>query len=126
LTLCIELSSFPFIFCFKLKGFAPSLSTKIPAFFCLDFRIKIECEEMCVYTFQLEPVFVFISLKLVKDYIFLIENNFTMIQKNEKAENLKNAKYHSVSIFILLTCVVIIILAQVSFKGDTVKNHILE
>jgi len=81
---------------------------------------------MCVYTFQLEPVFVFISLKLVKDYIFLIENNFTMIQKNEKAENLKNAKYHSVSIFILLTCVVIIILAQVTLKGDTVKNHILE
>jgi len=79
-----------------------------------------------VYTFQLEPVFVFISLKLVKDYIFLIENNFTMIQKNEKAENLINAKYHSVSIFILLTCVVIIILAQVTFKGDTVKNHILE
>ena len=49
-----------------------------------------------------------------------------MIQKNEKAENLKNAKYHSVSIFILLMCVVIIILAQVTFKGDTVKNHILE
>ena len=82
LTLFIELSSFPFIDCFKLKGFAPSLSTNIPSFFCLDFRIKIECEEMCVYTFQLEPVFVFISLKLVKDYIFLIENSFTMIQKN--------------------------------------------
>jgi len=81
---------------------------------------------MCVYTFQLEPVFVFISLKLEKDYIFLIENNFTMIQKNEKAENLINAKYHSVSIFILLTCVVIIILAQVTFKGESVKNPILE
>ena len=41
---------------------------------------------MCVYTFQLEPVFVFISLKLVKDYIFLIENNFTMIQKKEETK----------------------------------------
>ena len=78
-----------------------------------------------MYSFQLETVFVFYSLKLV-DYIVLIENNFTMIQKNEKAENLINAKYRSVSIFILLTCVVLIILAQVTFKGDTVKNYILK
>ena len=82
-----------------------------PSFFCLDFRIKIECEEICVYTIQLEPVFVFNSLKLVKDYIFLLINNFTMIKENEKAEKLANAKYHSISIFIFLTCVDIIITA---------------
>ena len=88
--------------------------------------MKIECDEMCVYTFQLEPVFVFNSLKLVTDYIFFIENNFTMIPKTAKAENSINAKYHSLSIFILLNCVVIIILAKVTFEGYTVKNHILE
>ena len=55
--------------------------------------------------------FVFNSLKLVNDYIFLINNNFTMIKENEKAEKLANAKYHSISIFIFLTCVDIIITA---------------
>ena len=68
-------------------------------------RIKIECEEIYVYTIQLEPVFVFNSLKLVKDYIFLIKNYFTMIKVNKKVEKLPNAKYHSISIFIFLTCV---------------------
>ena len=53
----------------------------------------------------------FNSLKLVKDYIFLIKNNLTMIKENEKAEKLINAKYHSISIFIFLTCVDIIITA---------------
>ena len=64
-----------------------------------------------MYTIQLEPVCVFNSLKLVKDYIFLIKNNLTMIKENEKAEKLINAKYHSISIFIFLTCVDIIITA---------------
>ena len=41
-------------------------------------------------TFQPEQVFN--SLELVKDYIFLIENNFKMIQKNEKAEKLNKCK----------------------------------
>ena len=80
---------------------------------------------MCLYTFQLKPVFVFISKISKRLYIFNRKQLY-YDTKNEKAENLKNAKYHSVSIFILLTCVVIIILAQVTFKGDTVKNHILE
>ena len=44
---------------------------------------------MCVYTFQLEPVFVFISLKLVKDYIFLIQNNFTILQKMKRRKKCK-------------------------------------
>ena len=51
------------------------------------------------------------TLKLVNDYIFLINNNFTMIKENEKAEKLANAKYHSISIFIFLMCVGIIITA---------------
>ena len=92
------------------SSFEQLISPKAPSFFCLGFRIKIECdcEEICVYTIQ-QPVFVFNSLKLVKDYIFLIKNNLTMIKKNEKAEELMNAKYHSISIFIFLTCVGIII-----------------
>ena len=64
-----------------------------------------------MYTIQLEPVFVFKSLKLVKDFIFLIKNNLTMIKEYEKAEKLINAKYHSISIFIFLTCVDTIITA---------------
>ena len=76
--------------------FAHLISRKAPSFFCLDFKTKIECEEIYVYTIQLEPVFVFNSLKLVKDYIFLIKNNLTMIKENKKAEKLINAKYHSI------------------------------
>ena len=74
--------------------FAHLISCKAPFFFCLDLK-KIECE-VYVYTIQLEPVCVFNSLKLVKDYIFLIKNNLTMIKENEKAEKLINAKYHSI------------------------------
>ena len=45
-----------------------------------------------------------------------------MIQKKLKVVKLANAKCHSNSIFIFFTCVDIII----TFKGETVKNDIME
>ena len=75
---------------------------------------------------QPEPVLAFTSLELVNDYIFLIENNFTMIKEDEKALILKKCK---ISFYFDIYTSYVCRYNNYSvgdFKRNTTKNHILE
>ena len=77
---------------------------------------------MCVLHFSARTGFCIYLSKISKRLHIFNPKQLYYDTKNEKAENSKNAKYHSVLIFILLMCVVLIILTQVTFKEDTVKK----